>query len=149
MNPRSAIWSQSSSQVSSPTSQSVPTLPPISAILSCSLVAMTADTDLSDGSWEEEEEPSQWLRETRRVLGRFADCGVLLGVAAEECRPPIEPKPVNVGLVIGDRRESLGNGGSDLLCTVTSRIKGYTPVGEQSKLEMQFNGGWQKMAGTY
>jgi len=73
VNPRSAIWSQSSSQVSSPTSQSVPTLPPISAILSRSLDAMTADTDLSDGSWEEEEEPSQWLRETRRVLGRFAD----------------------------------------------------------------------------
>jgi hypothetical protein len=73
VNPRSAIWSQSSSQVSSPTSQSVPTLPPISAMLTRSLEAMTADTDLSDGSWEEEEEPSQWLRETRRVLGRFAD----------------------------------------------------------------------------
>jgi len=74
VNPRSAIWSQSSSQVSSPTtSQSVPTLPPISAILSRSLEAMTVDSDLSDGSWEEEEEPSQWLRETRRVLGRSAD----------------------------------------------------------------------------
>lgn len=73
VNPRPAIWSQSSSQVSSPASQSVPTLPPISAILSRSLDAMTADTDLSDGSWEEEEEPSQWLRETRRILGRPAD----------------------------------------------------------------------------
>jgi len=74
VNPRSAIWSQSSSQVSSPTtSQSVPTLPPISTMLSRSLGAMTADSDLSDGSWEEEEEPSQWLRETRRVLSRPAD----------------------------------------------------------------------------
>lgn len=74
VNPRSAIWSQSSSQVSSPTtSQSVPTLPPISSVLSRSLEAITADSDLSDGSWEEEEEPSQWLRETRRVLGRPAD----------------------------------------------------------------------------
>ena len=74
VNPRSAIWSQSSSQVPSPTtSQSVPTLPPISAILSRSLEAMTADSDVSDGSWEEEEEPSQWLRETRRTLSRPAD----------------------------------------------------------------------------
>jgi hypothetical protein len=72
-NPRSAIWSQSSSLVSSPMSQSVPTLPPISTILSRPLVATTADSDLSDGSWEEEEEPSPWLRETRRVLGRSAD----------------------------------------------------------------------------
>lgn len=73
VNPRTAIWSQSSSQMSSPTSQSVPTLPPISAILNRPLEAMTADSELSDGSWEEEEEPSQWLRETRRVLGRSAD----------------------------------------------------------------------------
>ena len=73
VNPRPAIWSQSSSQLSGPASQSVPTLPPISAMLSRSLGAMTVDTDLSDGSWEEEEEPSQWLRETRRVLGRSAD----------------------------------------------------------------------------
>ena len=62
--------------------------------------------------------------------------GALLGVTAEECGPSIEPKSVNIGLVIGNRRELLGDGGSDLLGTVASCIKGDGPKSGRSKWEI-------------
>ena len=59
-------------------------------------------------------------------------CRGLLGITSKECRSSIEPKTAKVRLDIGDRGEFLDDGGSDLLGTVTSRIKGETPKSVQS-----------------